>query len=258
MRLFKSDEEKHAEDEFRRFAEALSAVAGPTQAAGLVDAFRASGSAELLSKHERQKLGGTAFEQYAAAALADDHLTAEEEAALAKVADAVGLDQADLEARGDLYVRLQVAKINAGRLPVVETPQLITKKNEVVHFEASAALMKEVAVREWRGGSQGVSFRIAKGVRYRVGATRGHIVTVGTQLQVADTGVLAITSQRIAYLGERKTLDMPFSKLMGMELYSDGVRLSLSNRQTAPLFKVTCSTDVLGALLNAAAQEAQT
>ena len=38
-------------------------------------------------------------------------------------------------------------------------------------LETSAALMKEVAVREWRGASQGVSFRVAKGVRYRVGSS---------------------------------------------------------------------------------------
>jgi hypothetical protein len=30
----------------------------------------------------------------------------------------------------------------------------MTKKGEIVHIETAAALMKEVAVREWRGGSQ--------------------------------------------------------------------------------------------------------
>ena len=113
-----------------------------------------------------------------------------------------------------------------------------------------------MAVREFRGGSQGVSFRVAKGVRYRVGAMRGHMVTVGTQMQVADTGVLSVTSQRAAFLGNRKTLDMPYSKLIGMELFSDGVRFSLSSRQTAPLIRVSCNPDVLGALLNAAIQAA--
>src|SRR5207249_9377954 len=117
-------------------------------------------------------------------------------------------------------------------------------------------LMKEVAVREWRGGSQGVSFRIAKGVRYRVGTMRGQMVTVGTQLQIADTGVLAITNQRVVYLGARKTIDMPYSKLIGMQLYSDAIGFSLSNRQNAPLVRVTMNTDVLGALLNAAVQAA--
>jgi hypothetical protein len=114
--------------------------------------------------------------------------------------------------------------------------------------------MKEVAVREWRGGSAGVSFRVAPGVRYRVGNTHGHTVTVGTQLQVADSGSLAVTNQRCAYLGNRKTIDMPFAKLLGMHLYTDGISFSLSNRQNAPLIKVTMNTDVLGALINAAMQ----
>jgi hypothetical protein len=118
--------------------------------------------------------------------------------------------------------------------------------------------MKEVAVHEWRGGSQGVSFRVAKGVRYRVGATRGHLVTVGTELQIADQGILSITSKRVAYLGDRKTVDMPYTRLMGMNLYSDGIQFSLSNRQTAPLFRISMSTDVLGALINAAMQASET
>ena len=82
------------------------------------------------------------------------------------------------------------------------------------------------------------------------------MVTVGTQVQVADTGILSVTSQRAAFLGGRKTIDMPYTKLIGMELFSDGVRFSLENRQTAPLLRVTCSPDVLGALLNAAIQAA--
>ena len=90
------------------------------------------------------------------------------------------------------------------------------KRGEIVHLETPAALMHEVAVREWRGGSQGVSFRVAKGVRYHVGSTRGHLVTVGTQLQNADTGVLSVTNRGAAFLGRRKTVDMPYTKLMGM------------------------------------------
>jgi hypothetical protein len=117
--------------------------------------------------------------------------------------------------------------------------------------------MHEVAVREWHGGSQGVSFRVAKGVRYRVGSTRGHLVTVGSQLQVADTGLLSVTSQRAAFLGERKTVEMPYSKLLGMNVFSDAISFSLANRQNAPLIKVTISTEVLAALINAAIQKSQ-
>ena len=157
-------------------------------------------------------------------------MTADEEDALSGLAEAVGYEQADFE-KHDLYTRLQVAKLNDGRLPVVESPKLMAKRGEVVHLETAAALMKEVAVREWRGASQGVSFPIAKGVRYRVGSTRGHLVTIGTELQIADTGILSVTSQRAAFLGSRKTVEMPYAKLLGMNVFSDAISFSLSNRQ---------------------------
>jgi hypothetical protein len=183
-------------------------------------------------------------------------LTEDEEKVLMGLADVMGFEQADLE-QHDLYTRLQVAKLNDGRLPVADQPRLIAKRGEVVHAETSGALMHEVAVRGWRGRSQGFSFRVAKGVRYRVGSTRGHMVNIGTQLQIADTGFLCVTNQRAAFLGERKTVDMPYTKLMGMNVFADAISFSLSNRQNTPLIKVTISTDVLAALLNAAMQESQ-
>jgi hypothetical protein len=259
MRLFKSQEDKEdlasAEAAFSEFISALG-NAEPTAALELVERFKANPQIAVLSDRVRRKLGEAAFSGYAETVLADDHLTADEEDAFATVAEAMGLTQEDVQAHADLYTRLQIAALNDGRLPVLEAPHLMPKKGEVVHFETSAALMKEVSLREWRGGSQGVSFRVTKGVRYRVGTTRGHMVTVGTQLQIADTGVLSVTSKRVAYLGSRKTVDMPFVKVMGMELYTDAIQFSLSNRQSAPLIRVTINTDVLGALVNAAMQAA--
>lgn len=259
MRLFKSQEEKQelasAEAAFQQFITALE-PADPDGARRLVEAFKANPQIAVLGGKERRQLGEKAFERYAETVLADDHLTADEEDAFAQVLEAMGVTPAALESN-PVYTRLQVAKLNDGRLPAVESPKLMAKKGEVVHLEAPAALMKEVAVHEWRGGSQGVSFRVAKGVRYRVGATRGHLVTVGTELQIADQGVLSVTSKRVAYLGNRKTLDMPYTRVIGMNLYSDGIQFSLSNRQNAPLFRISMSTDVLGALINAAMQAAE-
>jgi hypothetical protein len=259
VRLFQSAEQKqerqHAEALFQDLISGLDG-SDPGQTRALVQRLQGNNTLAALGKRERKKLGEQAFIRYAQAALADDHLTADEEDALAALAEALGFEQADFE-RHDLYTKLQVAKLNDGRLPVVESPSLMPKRGEIVHLETSAALMKEVAVREWRGGSSGVSFRVAPGVRYRVGSSRGRLITVGTQLQVADTGTLAITNQRAAYLGSRKTVDMPYSKLLAMQLFSDAISFSLSNRQNAPLIKVTMNTDVLGALINAAIQEAQ-
>jgi hypothetical protein len=258
VKLFRSADEKQqgaeAEAAFREIVAGLGG-SDPARTRALTASLNGDTLA-VLGKRERKKLSEQAFVQYANNVLADDQLSEDEKDALAALAEAVGFEQADFE-RHDLYTRLQVAKLNDRRLPVVDTPNLMAKRGEVVHLETSAALMNEVAVREWRGGSSGVSFRVAPGVRYRVGSSRGHVVTLGTQLQVADTGLLAITNQRAAYLGSRKTVEMPYSKLIGMQVYSDGISFSLSNRQNAPLIKVTINTDVLAALLNAAIQESQ-
>jgi hypothetical protein len=101
----------------------------------------------------------------------------------------------------------------------------------------------------------GVSFRIAKGVSYRTGAIRGKSVVVGTELQVADSGVLAVTSQRIAYMGN-KTIELSYAKLMNLDVFSDGIRVHVSNRQNAPLFKVDPGVgEVIAATVNAAMQK---
>jgi hypothetical protein len=257
VKIFKSADEKQriaeAEATLREIAASLT-TSDPDQTRRIVAKIQGNQALAVLQPRERRKLGEEAFVQYANNVLADDHVTEDEEDALSALAEAVGFEQADFN-RHNLNARLQVAKLNDGRLPVLASSQLMPKRGEIVHIETSAALMKEVAVREWRGGSQGVSFRIAKGVRYRVGSTRGRVVTVGTQLQIADTGILAVTNQRAAFLGSRKTIDMPYAKLIGMHMYIDAISFSLSNRQNAPLIKVTVNTDVLAALLNAAVQQ---
>ena len=171
------------------------------------------------------------------------------------MAEALGIGQSDFQTIfSDVRNRLVIAQVNDGRLGAISEPHLMTKKDEIVHLETEASLMKEVAVREWRGGSSGVSFRIAKGVSYRTGAIRGKSVVVGTELQVADSGILAVTSQRIAYLGN-KTIELSYAKLMNLDVFSDGVRVHVSNRQNAPLFKVDPGVgEVVAATVNAAMQ----
>ena len=172
------------------------------------------------------------------------------------MAEALGVEQTEFATTfNDLLNRLVIARVNDGRLGVIPEPHIMTKKDEVVHLEKNAGLMKEVAVREWRGGTSGVSFRIAKGVSYRTGAIRGKSVVVGTELQVADSGVLAVTSQRIAYMGN-KTIELSYAKLMNLDVFSDGVRVHVSNRQNAPLFKVDPGVgEVIAATVNAAMQK---
>jgi hypothetical protein len=260
MRLFQSLREKRQDVEdarsiYNEFVRA-AAASDPEQTHRLAAQFKENQELGALSDKERRERSSTAFRVYAENVLADDRLTEEEERAFGDVADALDVDQTEFATTFiDVLNRLVIARVNDGRLSVIGEPHLMTKKDEIVHLETNANLMKEVAVREWRGASSGYSFRIAKGVTYRTGAIRGKSVVVGSELNVADSGLLALTSQRIAYMGN-KTIEIKYDKLMNMDVFSDGVRIHVSNRQNAPLFKVDPGVgEVIAATVNAAMQK---
>jgi hypothetical protein len=66
--------------------------------------------------------------------------------------------------------------------------------------------------------------------------------------------MLAITNKRAVHSGSRKTVDMPYSKLVNLTVYSDAIVFHLSNRVNAPMFAITSGSDVVAAVVNAAAQ----
>jgi hypothetical protein len=217
------------------------------------------GAARKAATYTATELGQInlqAFRTVLTAAVADDLLTPAESAHLAGLLSVLGLTW-DYVRQADpgLWQHAFVASINGGQLPEVASPHILQKKGEIVHYECEATLMKEVAVRQYQGGYQGFSIPIGKtGVRYRAGASRGHSVQVGTQLQVADTGVLSITNKRAVYAGTRKTVDMTYSKLVNLSVYADGVQFHLSNRVNAPLFRIPNGSDIVAVIVNVAAQ----
>ncbi len=197
------------------------------------------------------------FRAHVERALNDDVLTASEEADLFAWAEAQGITERDWAKRfRDLLDRMLIASVNDGRLPdITSQATIVLKPGETAHYVVTASLMKEVTLREFRGGSHGFSFPIAKGVRFRTGSFRGKSVVVGTQMQVVDQGGCWVTSLRVVFTGQRKTLDLPYAKLANLNVFTDGISFNMTNRQTVPLLKVP-SGQVVAAVVNAAAQRA--
>lgn len=87
---------------------------------------------------------------------------------------------------------------------------------------------------QWQGGTSGFSFRIAKGVHYRVGSTRGtyepgpEVIT-----RVDQGGTVYITSKRVMYLGTQRTTEWKFANLLGFQHDEEmgATFLQVSNRQ---------------------------
>ncbi|MFT2816353.1 DUF2510 domain-containing protein [Leifsonia sp. A12D58] len=171
--------------------------------------------------------------------LQDDRLSEAEEGRLRALSSALGLDLQKLADR-DLraFEELVIAGLNDGRLPTADVP-IALKPGEVGRASFDAVLMKEVAIRKMRGGSKGFNIHIAKGVNYRTAQVRVHSVVVGTHLQVQDRGVLTVTNQRAVFAGQARTLEFRFDKLVGIEQFKDGLRINVSNRQLASLFRIT-------------------
>ena len=189
----------------------------------------------------------------------DDVLTEAEDAHIERLLNALEVSESQLwSSAPELAEELAIARINAGRLPTVPHPQIILKSGEVCRATFPASLMKDVAIRQYRGASSSVSIPLGAGMRYRVGGVRRRTVIVGTETVVGDTGSLSITSNRCVFTGRAKTLEFRHDRLVNLEQFQDGLRLSVSNRQTPSLFRLSQGTSpaVAAALISACVRSA--
>lgn len=117
----------------------------------------------------------------------------------------------------------------------VDAPGFEEKKGE-----RTFAILEGVALIEPRrqpgkmeGRSSGVSFRIAKGVNYRVGASKGTFVQGPDVPTPIDVGTAFITNQRVVFRGSKATREWAWSKLVSLD-HDDTVpwtSLPVTNRQ---------------------------
>jgi len=181
------------------------------------------------------------------ASINDGHGSAAPVAAPAPVAGAVA-------PVGALATPSAQAPVVPGRLPVIDPAgvPIVLKPGEVVHASFNAELLKQTVQREFVGGSTGISIPLGHGVRLRTGAMRGHSVEVGTQMTVQDAGVLVVTSLRTVFIGHQRSLEFDYHKLVGLQQYTDGLALSVSNRQAVSVFRFTPgeSSDLAIALIS--------
>jgi hypothetical protein len=112
---------------------------------------------------ELQDVHVAALQRAATDAVSDDLLTPEENARLQSLMSGLSVRWEQLRAvNPTLSDRVFVSAINGGQLPEVPSPHIIATKGEIVHYECTASLMREVAVRQYQGGYQGFSFPIGK------------------------------------------------------------------------------------------------
>jgi stress response protein SCP2 len=170
------------------------------------------------------------FASRAEVLMTDEVLSAADDRHLSELAKALDITTEEwADQLMGCFFRLQTGRANAGRLSPLRSASILLRQGEVAYEGARANLLQEVIHREYQAGSSGFSFPIARGVTYRTGSTQGRLVVTGRSLEVEDSGRLWITNQRVAFTGTRTTLEVPYSRLVRVEAFTDGLRLHASN-----------------------------
>jgi len=123
------------------------------------------------------------------------------------------------------------------------------KKGEVV-----LASLDNIKLLEWvstgstyQGGSAGFSFRVMRGVSYRVGRSSGQLVRNPPALKTLDVGTVNFTTERITFVGLRETRAYDVAKILNLNIDHNGqtVMISVANRKTPSALQGS-SFDVVG------------
>jgi len=188
------------------------------------------------------------------AARSDGKVTVEEEAELDKLQSTLKISDVEITKSKQELARLRLlTEIQNGNMPTVSVQNVILQKSETAHWAEPGNILEErVVSRRYEGGSQGLSFRIAKGVSYRVGGHRGHLVTDKAVLPVSS-GELIITNKRVIFRGDAKSFNVRLDKLLEINFFSDGVRLT-DDKGKPRIVQLSNSgnADIVGAVLSRA------
>lgn len=107
------------------------------------------------------------------------------------------------------------------------------------------------------GGSQGVSFRIVKGVRYHVSGYGGHPVTEQYEV-VGDSGSVYVTNKRFIFAGSKEVTTISTTKIADVHLEGARVIVVAENRVNPLVVGIAQPywAAVIGAAAHRAAQDA--
>ena len=131
------------------------------------------------------------------------------------------------------YTELRAGNVEIGTIG--NSPIILKKKEEHLFTIPNMTLKEPRSVRKSSGSYGGPRIRVAKGVSFGVGAF-GATSESHEEIRNIDVGDLTITSKRIVYAGSKKTSNIPLSKIISMNPYSDGIGINRENKQKMEYF----------------------
>lgn len=229
-RKHKECEAKHSEGLSQMLAIATDAALGKAPVDGLEARLSELAKASLVPSSDIQNLLVRGWEQAVAHFLEDGHLDTAEEEHLSRFLSQFALSQETLDVHG-AYSRLVKGAVLRDIMNGVVPERVQVQGNLPFNFQKTEKLVwlfpevkyyEDRKRRHYVGGSHGMSFRIAKGVYYRVGAFKAQPVET-TETALVGSGMLGVTNRHLYFSGGGKSFRIRHDKIVSIEPYSDGV-----------------------------------
>lgn len=176
--------------------------------------------------------------------LCDNIISPNEEQTIARFIQYCGLPQQQLNAHNALDKVVQskiIEDLLAGRKPSPRIiisgplPVLLTHNEILLWLFRNISLHEQKNRKEYIGRSQGMSFRIAKGVYYRTGRHKS-IPVETSYMQRISTGSVCLTDRNLYYASPEKSLKIPYSKILSLEPYANGIGIQKDGTNSRPIF----------------------
>lgn len=114
-------------------------------------------------------------------------------------------------------------------------PFLLSKNEHMIWLFRDVTLQMQKVRREMVGRTSGMSFRVCKGVYYRTGGFKGTPVET-TYMQRIGTGSVCLSDRNLYFHCPEKTLKIPFSKILSLDSYSNGLLVQKDGANDKPMF----------------------
>lgn len=150
------------------------------------------------------------------------------------------------------YLRLCQNTETKDTLPKIEAPGIAIHREETVHhYERASELAERVTKREYKGGSHGISVRVAKGVSVRMGSQKGKIHTTTSVIPISD-GDFYITSQRLIYRSHKKSFNYRYDQIESLEITDNTIIIGAPNGNMRTIKLESNAPEHLAHLINSA------
>jgi hypothetical protein len=117
-------------------------------------------------------------------------------------------------------------------------PLNLQKSEEFVWAFPGTRYLEDRTRREYVGHSGGFSVRVARGLYYHASSFKGRPVEI-TERRAVDVGLFVVTNKNLYFAGPRKSMRIPYPKIVSFQSFSDGMGLVRDAASAKPQVFVT-------------------